>query len=270
MGGVGAREGKADADGVKREVDRGLGSNVDDARGLEVDVDAISDGGVAVGFVGSGMSVAVAGVGGVKDNDGVLVRALVCVSLSSESEDARTEGDTTGVRGLPKRERGVRFLSTCVSSNDIRETSSFSGTEARATSGSGSSTSSSLSSFSSEVSSADLSASRPKLCRTPFQAGSKDQSEQRPCQRLTKRRTMTNCFRLKRDGEEAKCTGAGFEVLSRRPSGWGSMVSKSCMSAVQDVESGVTTAEGRVRLRDLVRWSFGKGLRPRRRMSVSS
>lgn len=68
MGGVDAREGREDEEGVKREADSGLGSNVDEARGLE-------GGGVGdVGLVGRGMSEAVAGVGGVNDNEGVLVR----------------------------------------------------------------------------------------------------------------------------------------------------------------------------------------------------
>lgn len=269
MGGVGAREGREDEEGVKREVDRGLGSNVDEARGLVVG-NSLDD----VGLVGRGMSVAAAGVGGVNDSEGVLVRDPAWGSSSSGSgpTGARSEGDTTGVGGLPKRERDVRFVSTCVS-NDIREIMGFSVEDARVTSGSISSASSS-SSFSSEVSSADLSASSPKLCRTRFQAGRKDQSVQRPFHKLMTMRTRIKRLRLSRRGVSVEDAGADSEAFpfigEARPSGMDCAVCKPFDSKARDTESSITAVEGRVRLSDFVRCSFGEVLRPKRKMSVSS
>lgn len=266
MGGVGAREGREDEEGVKREVDKGLGSNVDEARGLEV--------GGSLGDLGRGTSVAAAGVGGVNDSEGVLVRVPAGGSSSSGSgpTGARSEGDTTGVGGLPKRERDVRFVSTCVS-NDIRETAGFSIEDARVTSGSTSSVSSS-SSFSSEVSSADLSASSPKLWRTRFQAGRKDQRVQIPFHKLMKMRTRIKRLRLSRRGVGVEDAGAGSKAFpfigEARPSGRDCAVSKPFDSIARDTESSVTAVEGRVRLSDFVRCNFGEALRPKRKMSVSS
>lgn len=88
MGGVAAREGSAEDDGVKREVERGLGKSVEDARGLLGGVDGADE---SEGLLGRGTSAAA----GEWDNEGVRRRAgSSCTSVS------RSEGDATGVGGL--------------------------------------------------------------------------------------------------------------------------------------------------------------------------